>query len=280
MKKLIQLLAVPVVTLCMTACGGNGSAGSDASDEYQITEFEIGETLMTADKNYRVETGYGTVYLDLYTSIHWPERFGGNDLTVLRDSMLRYAYGDTTETDVRKAIRTFLADTSVVEGAESVTPVDSMPSDSMTYFNSVTASVMELDEEMVTYQVVSSTYLGGAHPMTGTRPFTYVFADSKVLSTDNMFLPGVGTDSIMPIIKDALARQMSVPVSGLEQAGIFVSQLTYPGRPYIASNTLYFHYDPYEIGPYALGPVDVAVYPNEVDRFLRPDVKSLFDQGY
>ncbi len=84
----------------------------------------------------------------------------------------------------------------------------------------------------------------------------------------------------MPVIRTALARQLSVPVDALDRGGIFVSQLTYPGKPYIASNTLYFHYDPYEIGPYALGPVDVAVYPDEVDRFLRPDVKSLFDQGF
>ena len=273
------LIALPAIALAMTACGGRGADGSDGSADV-INEFQVSETLMTADKNYRVTTDYGSAYLELYTSIHWPEKLGENDLGVLQDSILYYAYGDTVAADVREAIKTFLNDTSVVEGAESVIQVDSLPADTMTYFNSVMASIMEVDEEMVTYQVVSSTYLGGAHPMTVTRPFTYSFAMKQVLDMDNMFLPGVTSDSIMPVIREALARQLSVPVSGLERAGIFASQLTYPGKPYIDSNTLYFHYDPYEIGPYAMGPVDVAVYPNEVEGLLRPEIMSLFDQGF
>ncbi|WP_368506410.1 RsiV family protein [uncultured Duncaniella sp.] len=56
--------------------------------------------------------------------------------------------------------------------------------------------------------------------------------------------------------------------------------MTYPGIPYISGNTLYFHYDPYEIGPYAMGSVDVAVYPYEIERFLQPSVIRLFDQGF
>ena len=31
---------------------------------------------------------------------------------------------------------------------------------------------------------------------------------------------------------------------------------------------------------YAMGAVDVAVYPYELDAFLRPEVKKLFDQGF
>ena len=277
MERKYYFLALPAIALAITACGGRHSENSGDADV--INEFKICETLMTADKNYRVTTDYGDAYLELYTSIHWPEMFGDNDLAVLQDSILYYAFGDSTATDVRKSIKKFLNDTSVVEGAVSVTPVDSLPADSVTYFYNVLASVVEADEEMVTCQVVSSSYFGGAHPMTGTHPFTYSFAQKEVLGVRNMFLPGVTGDSIVPVIREALARQLSVPVDGLERAGIFASQLTYPGQPYIASNTLYFHYDPYEIGPYALGPVDVAVYPYEIDRFLRPEVKSLFDQG-
>ncbi|MDE5690546.1 RsiV family protein [Duncaniella sp.] len=278
MERKYCFLASAALALALTACGGSGSGRK--ADAGLINEFQVSEVLMTADRDYRVSMDYGDAYLELYTSIHWPERLGDNDISVLRDSLLYFAYGDTTVTDIRAAIRAYLDDTSIVEGIKTVTEVDSLPADTMTYFNNVTASVMEINEDMATYQVVSSTYLGGAHPMTSVRPFTYSFAQGQVIGLDNMFLPGVTVDSIMPVIRTALARQLSVPVDALDRGGIFVSQLTYPGKPYIASNTLYFHYDPYEIGPYALGPVDVAVYPDEVDRFLRPDVKSLFDQGF
>lgn len=278
MKLKYYLLGLPLVALAATSCGHRGNAVSDAADA--ITEFDINQKLVSADKNYRVDMDYGTVYLELYTSVQWPEKLGDNDISVLRDSLLNFAYGDTVSTSVRDAVVKFLADTSMVEGALNIVPVDTLPADSMTYFTSVTASVTDLDEEMVTYQVVTSQYLGGAHPLTATHPFTFDFAQGCVLDNSNIFLPGTPTDSIMPVITEALARQLGVPVRGLERAGVFVSQLTYPGKPYISNNTLYFHYDPYEIGPYAMGAVDVAVYPYELDAFLRPEVKKLFDQGF
>lgn len=278
MKLKFLLLGLPLLAAGLNSCGGG--AKGDATADDGITEFEVNQKLVTADKNYRVETNYGNVYLELFTSIQWPEKMGDNDIRVLRDSLLSFAYSDTTSTSIREAVSRFINDTSIVEGAKSVVPVDTLPADSMTYFGSVTVSVIDLDEEMITYQVTSSSYLGGAHPMTVTRPFTYDFALGKVLDFDNIFRPGVTADSIVPVITEALARQLSVPVRGLERAGIFVNQLTYPGQPYISNNTLFFHYDPYDIGPYALGPVDVAVYPYEVDSYLQPEIKSLFDQGF
>lgn len=116
--------------------------------------------------------------------------------------------------------------------------------------------------------------------MTTVRPFTYDFANSQVLDNSNIFRHGTPTDSIVPVIKEALARQLGVSVGGLRNAGVFADQLTYPGIPYISGNTLYFHYDPYEIGPYAMGSVDVAVYPYEIERFLQLSVIRLFDQGF
>lgn len=277
MKLNKALFVSSLLALVLAACSGNGKK-AETSDS--ITEFAVNQTLITADSNYRVETDYGNVYLELYTSLQWPEAMGSHDIKPLRDSILSFAYGDTVSTSVREAVGRFIHDTSVVESARRVVPVDTLPTDSMTYFNSVVATVIDLDEEMITYQLTSASYLGGAHPLSTVIPFTYDFAEARVLDFSSIFLPEVKADSVMPIIREAIARQYSVPVNSLERAGFFASQLTYPGKPYIANNALYFHYDPYEIGPYSLGQVDVAVYPYEVDRYLRPSVKRLFDQGF
>lgn len=274
------ILGAATLGLLAASCGNSGDSKPQTGAETAgITEFEVNQTLLTGDRNYKVETDYGTAYLDIYTSIQWPEKLGANDLTVLRDSLLRFAYGDSVALPARKAIENYLADTGVVQGVKSAVAVDSMPADTMTYFNSSTASVLDLNEQLVTYKVVNSSYLGGAHPMTATIPFTYDFAQAKVLDFASIFKADVSVDSVMPIIKEALARQYSVSVSGLERAGFFVNNLNFAGRPYIADNTLYFHYDPYDIGPYAFGAIDVAVYPGEVDALLRPEAKALFDEG-
>ncbi|MDE5672106.1 MAG: DUF3298 and DUF4163 domain-containing protein [Duncaniella sp.] len=276
MKLKYYLVGLPLIGLLAASCGNRNEVPADS----EISEFEIHKKLLTADRSYRVVTDYGTVYLEMYTSVQWPEKFGGNDIKVLQDSVLNFAYSDTTSVSIHDAIRKYLDDTSFLEGVKEIVPVDTLPSDSMTYFSSVTGAVLDLDEGMVTYQLVSSSYLGGAHPMTATHPFTYDFAESRVLDNSNIFRPGTPTDSIVPVIREALARQLGVPVSRLKNEGVFADQLTYPGIPYISGNTLYFHYDPYEIGPYAMGSVDVAVYPYEIERFLQPSVVRLFDQGF
>lgn len=269
-----------------TACGGNGE--SKSAGEVEITQFAVNEVIMTADRNYRAVSALDTVYLDQYVSLLWPKTLGDADIATLRDSIMYFCFADTLSKTPDEAIQRFISDTSLLTGdgttepLYTVTPVDSLPEgvDALgCYFNNVTGSVIELDEEMITYQVTSSTYLGGAHPMTVIRPFTYDFETGQVLDVDNMFRPEC-RDSIMPVIVNALARQLDVPVSGLDRAGIFSSQLTYPGQPYINNNTLYFHYNPYDIAPYSSGMIDVAVYPYEVDTFLRPEVRKLFDLGY
>lgn len=282
MKKSFYYLSAAMLTLALASgCGNRGTDTAGASDS-AITNFAVKEVVKTADRTYRLVTDYDTVYLDLYTSIQWPEQLGNADLTILKDSLLDFAYADTTSKSVDKAILAFLDDTSLIEGVKDAVVVDSMPSGSdrtQAYFGNVTATVSDLDEEMVTYQVMTSTYLGGAHPMTGIHPFTYDLRSGKILNIDNMFKPEA-RDSIMPIIINALARQLDVDPMNLDKAGIFTMQLTYPGKPYIANNMLYFHYNPYDIAPYSSGMIDVAVYPYEVINMLTPEVKALFDVGY
>lgn len=93
MERKYCFLASAALALALTACGGSGSGRK--ADAGLINEFQVSEILMTADKDYRISMDYGDAYLELYTSIHWPERLGSNDISVLQDSLLYFAYGDT-----------------------------------------------------------------------------------------------------------------------------------------------------------------------------------------
>lgn len=277
----IVIAAAVVAAALASGCGGSGSNGAN---DVEVTEFAVKESILTANKTYRVDMEGETAYLDQYASIHWPEELGGADLGSLRDSLMLFCFNDSTGgRDVKRSIKRFVTDTSVVgDSGVTVTPVDTLPDNDgevVCYFNNVTATVMELDEEKATYHVTQSSYLGGAHPFIIIKPFTYVFSRGEVMSVDNMFTPE-GRDSIMPVIKSALARQLDVPVSRLRRAGIFTSQLTYPGSPYIYNNIMYFHYNPYDIAPYSSGMIDVAVYPYEIEDLVQPWVRDLFDLGY
>lgn len=282
MKKLSIFLPAAVIGLAIASGCVSRDAASSGHGGDEITNFDVREVVKSGEKIFKVITDYDTVYLDLYTSVQWPERFGTADLTQLKDSLVCFAYGDSAKLPIEGAMREFLNDVSVIGDVKSSEPVDTIPDSydrTQAYFGNVNASIMELDEEMVTYQVTTSTFLGGAHPMTGIRPFTYDLRSGQVLNVNNMFKPEY-QDSIMPIIINALARQLDADPMNLDAAGIFSSQLTYPGKPYIANNMLYFHYNPYDIAPYSSGMIDVAVYPYEVAKMLNPEVRELFDTVY
>ncbi|MDE6378566.1 MAG: DUF3298 and DUF4163 domain-containing protein, partial [Duncaniella sp.] len=282
----LLLLALSAATL--SCCTGSRSDTADAVD---ISQLDANFSLLTAQRIYRVVVDGDTGYLDRSVSIHWPASLGDADLTPLREALLSACFGpDTTATDTDesplspdRAIRRFLLDTSdlTADSTVSATPVDSIPSaaegyEPRVYFSSVKATVLELDEQLITYRVTVTSYMGGAHPITAILPITYDFSTSTLLTLDNL-LTSEGRSRIMPIITSALARQLDVPVKGLRRAGIFTDQLTEPGTPYIYNNTLYFHYNPYEIAPYSTGMIDVALYPYEIDSLLTPEARPLLD---
>ena len=274
-------ICTAAIPMLFASCSkGDTSDASAGKADAAISEFAVNQSIKSSDRTYLVTFDGDSAYFDISTSIHWPEKIGNADIKVLQDSLLRYCYADTSKS-VNPAILDFIANTSMVDSlapGETITAVEAEPAarDEMrSWYSNVTASTVELNEEMVSYEVSSSTYTGGAHPFTATRPFTYDLRNAKVLDLGNMFVPG-STDKLVGIIKGALARQLGVDVSKLDNAGIFASQLTYPGQPYIAGGGVVFHYNPYDIAPYAMGPVDVTVYPYEIDSILNPDVKTLF----
>ena len=285
MKNLLISAFITVIAGSLTTGCGDRAANSGQSD-VEITKFPVDEVILTADRSFRGVAGEDTVYLDQYVSVTWPKAMGDAGLSTLQDTLMRYCFGDTVSTSPEQAIGRFVTDTSMLGGededlAYAVEPVDSLPfgiGEMGCYFNNVMATVSELNEEMVTYKVTSAIYMGGAHPMTAITPFTYDFNNECVLTLDDILTPE-GVENIMPVIISALARQYDVQSDELRKAGFFVSQLNYPGSPYIYNNVLYFHYNPYEIAPYSSGMIDVPVYPYEVEEYLRPEVRRLFDMG-
>lgn len=277
-----KLLIIPVVvgglaTAAISCSPFGGSKAPNALDE-NISEFEISQKLIKGERDYKLDTDFGTVYLELSSSVLWPEKLGMNDIKVLQDSLLAIAFNYPEATSVREALEHFLTDTESMPEADAIARVDSVPSDSLTYFNNLDVSVIELEESFITYSVESSVYMGGAHPISSIYPFTYDLTQGKILTFENIFKPDVKPETILPFIKQSIAYDNNVRVNNLEQAGLFSSDFTDIGLPYIKDDALYFHYNPYLIAPYSSGMIDVAVYPYDIKDYLRPEVMALFDE--
>lgn len=281
----ILLTAVAVASSCMAVSCSSNKTGDSATE---VSNFVIDETIKTASQSYRGMIDGDTVYVTVSTSLLWPEKLGDNSLTVLQDSIRSKMFGTLTGKAGRgidAAIKRYVADLSAFEpdvatdsvASKTFTPVDSVTygGDSMrSWYTEMTGKFIDLNEQFVTYQVSQSSYAGGAHPYTGTMAFTYDLARGVVLDAQNIFVSGSFKD-VLQAVKEQLAAQLETSVDGLEEAGIFVSQLVGLGNVYLVEDAVVFHYNPYEIAPYAMGPIDVTIWGEEIQDYLTPEVKSL-----
>lgn len=277
MKKILTAATLAAVALpaLLASCSQDRTK---AASEEGISEFAVDQTIKSAEKNYLAVFGEDSAYYQKSTVIHWPDRIGQADLTALRDTLMSYCYGVKTG-DLNPAIKAYLADTLSVAGLNP-TPIDSVPDDAAegrVWYDYTSANVLEINSDYATYEVTQSSYLGGAHPMTVTRPFTYDLAGGRVLAADDLFVPG-STDALLTVIRETLAQQYNIRPSQLAMAGINVEDNI--GTPYLMGGAVVFHYNPYEIAPYSLGSIDATVYPWALEGLLTPEAKTLLDRQF
>ena len=279
MKKIYLPLVGCVAALMAVSCGSNNGSGASSTDG--VRNFEVNMTVKSAEKFFRTDVDGDTVYIDISASVQWPERIGDFDISSLQDTIVSYSFGHDKVADrnIDKIITGYTTDTSFLGEDAKCAAIDSIPGgdDAAPYFYDVTATLVEVNEQMVTYQISAFAYTGGAHPYGASHPFTYDLSRGCVLTADNMFRAG-SEKEVLAIVKTGLARQLGVNPSQLENAGVFVSQFTSPGQPYINNDVIVFHFNPYDIAPYSMGNIDVAVYPYELNEYLTPEVKALLNE--
>lgn len=112
--------------------------------------------------------------------------------------------------------------------------------------------------------------------MYGTRFLNFDLSTGKSMGYDELFTPG-SHEAVFEAIKNALKEQYNVAsVEALNDAGLFTDQLFVTHNIRIDGYEIVFHYNPYEIGPYALGEVDVHVPYFTIEAALTPAAKTLF----
>ncbi len=282
--KSTRLLLAPVIAVALMAVSCRNSNTESSADAAEIHNFDVHELIKSASRSYSVtfpETS-DSCFLTVYTSVQWPVKFGDYDLTALQDTLLSRMYQSQGATDVDKAIAGFINDRDIFDDPSiSCTPIDSIVNERQSnYYIVYTAKLLELTERVATYQISNSSYLGGAHPYTGTSPFTYDLKQGCVLTLDNVFKPGT-SDRLLEMIKSELAAQLGLSnPAALAKADIFVDNLFVSPMIYISASGggVVFHYNPYEIAPYSRGPIDVELAAFELTPYLTASADSLLNQ--
>ena len=133
-------------------------------------------------------------------------------------------------------------------------------------------------EKYVVFKVEHDEYRGGAHPSYFASFINYDLKNKRVLTYANIFRPG-SDDALLPILQDALLQNYYAESMDevAQKSGIFVSDLFVSHEVYLTGEEIVFFYNPYDIGPWAIGTVEIPVPVSSLAECLSDYGKALYD---
>ncbi len=276
----IGILALSaIVTACQGTAIDNSTTSegkSNSSDaDSLISEFTLQESLLTASESYRVSNPTDTSYVTLSTSVQWPVTLGKNKITNLQDSIVYLMFDMKSTKELKNAIAKSVTDLSRYGLQGKIEKIDDIPeSDVATkYYSSNALQLIECTEQTVTYSISSGEYMGGAHPNSQARPFTFILGEDRMVTFNYLFKPG-SEKELMPKVLDAIAMNFSMSTDDLKKA-LNASPEEYLNNVYILNGTIAFHFNAYDILPYSYGAFEIYLMPYELDNILTPEACKL-----
>lgn len=156
-------------------------------------------------------------------------------------------------------------DSAIRQIAAEMLP-DSVEQTMGTYEISAEAEVTVTDS-LVTYIISRWSFTGGAHGMYNIEYHTYSITDGYELSLADLFTAPqlLGMEKLL---REKLYTQYGTDNDeGLAEQGFFPEYIALTENFQITPEGITFYYNPYAIGCYALGAVEVAIGREELEQF-------------
>ena len=125
-----------------------------------------------------------------------------------------------------------------------------------------TATILFQNPDVITIDIHSEGFLGGAHGFSERRLMTFDVRGAKRLTLGEIIAPS-SRPIFEKLVESEFRRARAVPArESLSEAGYFVK----PGEPLLVPDNfgitpggLVVQYNPYEIAPYVFGPTEIVV---------------------
>lgn len=159
--------------------------------------------------------------------------------------------------ETEKEVVMFYAPTTAGESTERRPQYD--------YRESIDSEVAIVDTVLV-YTITSSSYTGGAHGMYATTVHNYSLRGGYELTLGDLLTP-VQLSGLDSLIRHRLYSLYQVTDdAGLEALGFFPDEIRATENFACTETGLTFYYNPYDIGCYALGDVELSLTREELEQ--------------
>ncbi|MDR2404483.1 MAG: RsiV family protein [Spirochaetaceae bacterium] len=132
--------------------------------------------------------------------------------------------------------------------------------------------VMDISFPLPGMAVVSRSreyYLGGAHGMQEKKYVVINTERNKQVKLDDLMKKGYQTVLLQQIEAELRTLTGIKKTAPLREGGFFEDTVTIPENFFIVPGGLGFHWDPYEIAPYSMGPVEITIPFEKLQDVLR-----------
>jgi hypothetical protein len=143
----------------------------------------------------------------------------------------------------------------------------------------------EMNELLVVFQSqtilslanYSYAYTGGAHGNYGTHYISIDMVNGKKLSLNNILIQ-TGQSKLPSLLEKYFRKDYGVDKNtSLKDAGLFEPVIKSNNNFYVTGKGINFGYMPYEIGPYAMGEINIFIPFTELHNYLQPSFKNLIE---
>lgn len=137
------------------------------------------------------------------------------------------------------------------------------------------ATLLGIDGDVVSVSVTSRGYLGGAHGFRDERLMAFDTKTGKALGWDDV-VRADSKDSLLKVAEAEFRKVRNIPPNkSLSDAGFFFDErkgFTLSENFAVTKEGIHLHYNPYEVGPYVMGPTDLLIPMSIASGVLRDDV--------
>lgn len=208
----------------------------------------------------------------------WPttENAPAASIAVLKDSITKNYYGINSlamdPASVLKSARdTFFASYTELE-QQLKQQAQSRMAASFNWESDVEMKILWNADNLISVAYENYQYTGGAHGLGNTLLQVFDVNTAKTLTIQDIFKPGYEA-SLRQVLEKHLRTAYDIPEGSAlngDQGVLFDPHLALTRNFYLTGQGVGFIYNPYEVAPYVVGPIELFVPFSEIREIVRP----------
>jgi Protein of unknown function (DUF3298)/Deacetylase PdaC len=263
---------------------GKVAAGEWSSNKKQPLAFSANETEQALAFDYIYTVGSTLLWSKLKESPAatfeaasvWPK--GNTPQTIFLKKIIREEFGEKKSTeDIRKIFlkqkKKFFAD--YINDNKEIKDEDLKDAYSYNFDESNQLMIVYHISKLMVLSSSDYAYTGGAHGNYGTSYIPVDLVNNKKLVLNDI-INKAGQAKLARLLEKSFRKDYNVKdTDPLTEGGLFENKIEPDNNFYVSAKGIGFCYNPYEIGPYAMGEINIFIPFTELGAYLQPGFKKL-----